>query len=230
MTPLEQACSDIIHKNLAYSDEQIYFLYDTESPLAIRLSDAYKAILPKNSFSREFKKPPQPLYRGGFLNPENPHIAEQNRIITSHNLAENIRVGLNHHEVIETSAAEDIDPQITSILGELLALPKGSIAILVQSANFRLSTFRIRLELFNIGVHVIEHNHLAYIKDGEIETFIDCMAYRTPEYVRSLEVFTKLFAEAQETRVISTNGSELIFGKVDRVLGNTGDYSKAEHK
>lgn len=60
-------------------------------------------------------------------------------------------------------------------------------------------------------MHVIEHNHLAYIKDAEIETFIDCMAYRTPEYVRSLEVFTKLFAEAEETKVISTNGSELIF-------------------
>jgi hypothetical protein len=63
MTPLEQACYDIIHKNLDYSGEQIYFLYDRESPLAIRLSDAYKAILPETTISREFKKPPQPLYR-----------------------------------------------------------------------------------------------------------------------------------------------------------------------
>jgi hypothetical protein len=100
----------------------------------------------------------------------------------------------------------------------------------VQSANFRLSTFRIRLELFNIGVHVIEHNHLAYIPESEFPTFIDCIAYCTPEYVRSLEVFTKLFAEADKTRLFSIDGSELVFGKVDRVLGNTGDYSQAEHK
>ncbi|NDK19295.1 hypothetical protein GW819_00460 [Candidatus Gracilibacteria bacterium] len=230
MTPLQQACSDIIHKNLDYTNEQIYFLYDTESPLAVLLSDAYKAILPKGAIVREFKKPPQPLYRGGFLNPENPHIAEQTRVITSHNLAENIRVGLDHHEVIKTTTAEETDPQIESIKTELLSLPKGSIAILVQSANFRLSTFRIRLELFNIGVHVVEHNHLAYIKKEEFDTFIDCLQYRTPEYVRSLEVFTKLFAEAKETKLLSTDGSELIFGKVDRVLGNTGDYSQAEHK
>ncbi|MDD5377250.1 MAG: hypothetical protein PHH16_03985 [Candidatus Gracilibacteria bacterium] len=195
MTPLEQACSDIIHKNLAYSGERIYFLYDTQSPLAVMLSDAYKAVLPENSTIKEFRNPPAPLFH-------------------SENRTDN----------------EGTDPEQESIKAELLELPKGSIVILVQSANFRLSTFRIRLELFNIGVHVVEHNHLTYIKKEEFDTFIDCIAYRTPEYVRLLEVFTKLFAEARETRLVSTDGSELIFGKVDRVLGNTGDYSKAEHK
>ncbi len=92
MTLLTQACSDIIYKNLAYSGEQIYFLYDTESPLARRLSDAYKAILPVGAKVREFQNPPQPLYRGGLLNPDNPHIVEQNKLITTHNIAENIRV------------------------------------------------------------------------------------------------------------------------------------------
>ena len=120
MSPLEQACSDIIHKNLAYSGEQIYLLYDTESPLAERLSTAYKAVLPVNSIAREFKNPPQPLYRGGLLNPDNPHIAEQKRLITTHNIEENIRVGLDHHEVMETTKAEEIDPQIESIKSELL--------------------------------------------------------------------------------------------------------------
>lgn len=230
MNALEQACHDIIYKNLAYTDEPIYLLYDRESPLAIQLSDAYLAVLPKGAQTREFLSPPQPLYRGGFLNPENPHIAEQNRVITAHNREENIRVGLDHHEVIKTVASEETDPQIESIKAELLGLPKGAIAILVQSANFRLSTFRIRLELFNIGVHVIEHNHLAYIKETEFETFADCIQYRTPEYVRLLHVFTTLFAEAKETRIVSIDGSELVFGKVDRVLGNTGDYSEAQHK
>ena len=41
MKSLEQACSDIIMKNMNYSDECIYLLYDTESPLAISLSDAF---------------------------------------------------------------------------------------------------------------------------------------------------------------------------------------------
>ena len=56
--------------------------------------------------------------------------------------------------------------------------------MLSQSTNFRLSTFRIRLELFHRGVHVVEFNHLAYIPENEIDTFTASLAYRTDEYVR----------------------------------------------
>ena len=86
---LEQACSDILFKNMAYQDQAVYMLYDEESPFAIELSQSYKAILPKNAILREFKNPPQPLYRGGFINQENPYASTQNRIITSHNIVEN---------------------------------------------------------------------------------------------------------------------------------------------
>lgn len=237
MTPLEQACHDILYKNMQYTDQKLYFLYDTESPLARLLSDAYRQVLPSLATVREFKNPPQPLYRWGLINPDNPHLNQQNRVMTLHNIEENKRVGLNHHEIMDVKVSqestlqeESVDPQVESIKSDLLSLPKWSIVILVQSANFRLSTFRIRLELFHRGIHVIEHNHLAYIKESEFDTFIDCIQYRTPEYVRLLEVFTELFARAKETRIISTDGSELIFGPVDRVLGNTGDYSKAENK
>jgi hypothetical protein len=92
MSPLENACRDILYKNMKYTDESVYFLYDTESPLAKVLSDSYKNILPESATVREFKNPPQPLYRGGFLNPENPHASTQNRVITAHNVGENIEV------------------------------------------------------------------------------------------------------------------------------------------
>ncbi len=92
MNTLEQSCSDILMKNLNYTDERVYILYDRESPLAKILSSAYIAIAPANSRIREFQNPPQPLYRGGLINPDNPHKKEQNRIITSHNIAENQRV------------------------------------------------------------------------------------------------------------------------------------------
>ena len=44
---------------------------------------------------------------------------------------------------------EMVSEEVESIKEELLSLPAGSIVILVQSSNFRLSTFRIRLELFH---------------------------------------------------------------------------------
>jgi hypothetical protein len=110
-TQLEQSCHDILVKNMEYTNQSVYLLYDTESPLARILSDAWISALEKikqeQDFSlstetglcrndkiqiREFKNPPQPLYRGGLINPDNPHLQEQNRIITSHNIDENKRV------------------------------------------------------------------------------------------------------------------------------------------
>ncbi len=242
MNQLEQACHDILYKNMEYSDQNLYFLYDTESPLAKLLSEAYISILPSSTIIREFKNPPQPLYRGGLINPDNPHLIQQNRIATLHNIDENKRVGLSHHEQFDVKVSSEtslwsentwedsIDPQVESIKNDLISLPQWSIVVLVQSANFRLSTFRIRLELFHRGIHVIEHNHLAYIKESEFDTFAQCLQYQTPEYVRLLGVFSELFSKAKETRIVSIDGSELFFGPVDRVLWNTGDYSQVENK
>lgn len=94
MTTLEQSCSDILMKNMEYTDQSIYLLYDTESPLAQVLSNSWISVLSKvdTATIREFKNPPQPLYRGGLINPDNPHLQIQNRIITSHNIEENQRI------------------------------------------------------------------------------------------------------------------------------------------
>ena len=207
---------------MAYSGTQdLFLLYDSDSPLARILSQGYIDALQElqesypdaNIQIREFTNPPQPLYRGGLINPENPHAKEQNRVITSHNIAENINIGLDHHKKIDVTTEEvvAIDPQIESIKNSLTSLPKNSIVILVQSTNFRLSTFRIRLELFHRDIHVVEHNHLAYIKESEFDTFIDSLVYRTDEYVRLEQEFTRLSERASDTRIISSNGSVLTF-------------------
>lgn len=111
MNLLEQACYDIIMKNMNRTNEKIYLLYDTESPLAKIVSSAYIIVLESmdtaNIVIREFKNPPQPLYRGGFINQENPHAATQTRVITAHNINENKRVGLNHHEVLTVTTTTD---------------------------------------------------------------------------------------------------------------------------
>jgi aminopeptidase len=217
-----------------YANQSVYLLYDTESPLARILSGAWMSTLfPYNTaIIREFKNPPQPLYRGGLINPDNPHLKEQNRIITSHNIEENKRIGLDHH-IVKNTDIEDViivDPQVESLKNELISLPAGSIVILVQSTNFRLSTFRIRLELFHLGIHVVEFNHLAYIQDSEFDTFADSLQYRTPEYVRIQNVFEWLMAWAHSTRVQSVNGWILTFWPVEKIRGNTGDYSNVVNK
>ncbi|MFZ4461579.1 MAG: hypothetical protein ACOYN2_03430 [Patescibacteria group bacterium] len=81
-----------------------------------------------------------------------------------------------------------------SIAQMLFDLPKDALVILVQSTNFRLSDFRIRLELFHRGIHVLEHNHLAYIPEEQFETVINALEYHTPEY---LEISKKFEAAIQ---------------------------------
>lgn len=230
MTFLEQACADILYKNMSYTDEKVYHLYDIESPLAKILSNAWNAVLPENSISREFINPPQPLYRGGLINPDNPHKLDQNRIVTSHNIAENTKIWLDHHIKMELQWADEVDPQIEFIKNELLTLPKGSIVILVQSTNFRLSTFRIRLELFNLGIHVIEFNHLAYIPESQYDTFIESLQYRTDEYMELTRKFSECMNTAQKIRVQSLNDDFLDFWPVEKIRGNTGDYTSVENK
>lgn len=262
MNLLEQACYDIIMKNMSRTDEKIYLLYDTESPLAKIVSSAYITVLQiiqseqdislhskwqeqENIVIREFQNPPQPLYRGGMVNPENPHIKEQNRLMTSHNINENVQVWLDHHKTIEVKALANtssvvseeynqleqfIDPQIDSIKDELISLPPWSIVLLVQSTNFRLSTFRIRLELFNRGIHVVELNHLAYIPEEQFPTFEDALVYRTDEYVRLEKEFAKRMEVADNIRIQSVNWSILTFWAVENIRGNTGDYTDIANK
>jgi aminopeptidase len=238
---------------MEYTDQSVYLLYDTESPLARILSDAWISVLAHvpTATIREFKNPPQPLYRGGLINPDNPHLQAQNRIITSHNIEENKRVWLDHHEVYQTKMAPESkdpvvgeketeetlpeqDPQIDILKNELISLPAWSIVILVQSTNFRLSTFRIRLELFHLGIHVVEFNHLAYIQEDEFSTFATSLSYQTPEYTRIEDAFRELIEENNtkwgNTRIQSVNGEFLTFWALEKIRGNTGDYTGTVNK
>jgi aminopeptidase len=60
----------------------------------------------------------------------------------------------------------------------LLSLEKFSMVILVQSTNFRLDEFRLRLNLKNSNIGCIEHNHLIYMKDKEIQTYLKAISYK----------------------------------------------------
>lgn len=238
---LQQSCKDILYKNMEYQNQEVYLLYDTESPLAKILSDAFVAILPHSATTRLFLNPPQPLYRGGFINPENPYNREQNRVVTSHNIHENERFGLLHHHLSshvqhETSLKHEhsSDSIWDMIKTELLSLPPWSIVVLIQSTNFRLSTFRIRLELFHRGIHVVEFNHLAYIPDSQFETFFSSITYRTDIYKEQEQKFAIEISRSNNlekvVEIISSDDSELSFWSLEGIRGNTGEYSSIEKK
>ena len=108
---------------------------------------------------------------------------------------------------------------------KLMRLESDSTVILVQSTNFRLDDFRLRLNLKNAWIWAIEHNHLSYIRDNEIENYADAIEYRTPFYIRLSNILKEKVDKADELVVISKSWEKLIltWGFED-MKQNTGDF------
>lgn len=191
MDSLEASCRDILMKNLSYTNGPLFLLYDTASPLALRLSQAFFAVIPPHAVRREFLSLPNLLSSSQWEN--------------------------------------DVSEEILALTSELRSLRRGSTVILIQSTNFRLSDFRIRLELFHRGVAVAEFNHLAYIPLSEISTFEASLEYHTPTYFRQEQACAVLAANAAHTEIVAPWWSLLTFWRLDRIYGNTGDYSNSEN-
>ncbi len=86
------------------------------------------------------------------------------------------------------------------------ALEPLDLVILIQSANFRLEAFRLRVELFKRSLKVIEHPHLARMQGQEIEWYIDSLAY-DPDYFRKIGCGLKeRIDKARTALVVSGDG------------------------
>ncbi len=110
-------------------------------------------------------------------------------------------------------------------------LSPGALVILVQSSSFRLDAFRIRIELFRRGLRTIEHPHLNRLKtEGEIESYVDSLAYDPVYYHTHGEELTKLIQSTKQLKVVSRDGHELVYlGPFEESKKNTGDYRGMEN-
>lgn len=129
--------------------------------------------------------------------------------------------------------AEHIDFNASNpdeIREKLLKLPEGATVVLVQSTNFRLAEFRIRLELFNKNIGCLEHSRLAYFAPEEYETYINALEFRGDYYK---EIGTKLahkIESAQEIQIITHGGCTLRFGPMEEVKINHGLFAEQKHR
>ena len=108
----------------------------------------------------------------------------------------------------------------------LMWLPEWATVILVQSTNFRLDDFRIRLNLKNQWVGCLEHNHLWYIPDEQIENYIDSIVYNTPYYEDLSDKMYDIFSTWDTLNMTTCDGNTLVVeGWFETIKRNTGDYS-----
>ena len=112
---------------------------------------------------------------------------------------------------------------ITAAFAPLVA---SDLVVLIQSTNFRLDAYRIRVELFKRNLKVIEHPHLARMPGQQALYYIDSLAY-DPAYYRGVGNALKAKIDRARCGVIDSGGERLIFDcPFESAKLNVGDYSE----
>ncbi|MBI3994629.1 MAG: hypothetical protein HY349_01500 [Nitrospirae bacterium] len=135
-------------------------------------------------------------------------------------------VAEGYRAILPDAAALNFDEATAEeILRAVDALSPKDLVIFVQSTRFRLNEFRFRIEIFNRNLKVIEHPHLARIREEEFSTYIDALAY-DPAYYRTIgPALKKRLDRTRHVKVIC-EGTELVYDTpFEDAKLNIGDYS-----
>lgn len=110
------------------------------------------------------------------------------------------------------------------------ALKPGDLVVLVQTANFRLNEFRLRLELFKRGLSTIEHSHVGRQSPEQFDAYIDSLAYDAA-YYRSIGPALKARIEAAQEIVVECHGgTRLVYASpFEEAKLNIGDYAEMKN-
>jgi len=122
------------------------------------------------------------------------------------------------------------DMDAEDILSQIEALQSGDFVALVQSTSFRLSAFRIRIELFKKSIKVAEHPHLGRMtQDEEVKHYINALAYEKAYYHHLGHTLKEMINQAQGA-VVHSGGETLIYkGGFEAAKINIGDYREMKN-
>lgn len=132
-----------------------------------------------------------------------------------------------YHSNLPQAQVLDFDAStVEQILAAIETLPPRALVVLIQSSNFRLGPYRIRVELFKRQLKVIEHPHLNRMPGVEAEHYIASLAY-DPAYYRTVGHALKAHIDRAAGGVVdSGDGAQLVFGgPFEAAKMNIGDYS-----
>ena len=111
------------------------------------------------------------------------------------------------------------------IVNEFNILKPGDLVVLIQSTNFLLNEFRIRLHLFNNKLKVIEHMHLARNVESVWDVYINSLGYNK-NYYPIIGPKLKSILDATKVLKIKSGDAELIItGGLESAKLNIGDYT-----
>ncbi|PWF55482.1 hypothetical protein C7C56_001635 [Massilia glaciei] len=118
---------------------------------------------------------------------------------------------------------DNVTPE--QVLATFKAMAARDLVVLIQSTNFRLEAFRIRVELFKLGLKVIEHVHLSRMPGSQGEHYIAALAY-DPLYYRGVGRRLKALIDSATSARVDSGGETLVFDSpLEPAKLNVGDYS-----
>jgi aminopeptidase len=130
-----------------------------------------------------------------------------------------------YREALPGAAAIDFSrtPPV-EILERLERLRPRDLIVLLESSRFRLARHRLRVELFQAGLKVIEHPHLARVREDEIPVYVDALAYDEEHFEKVAPALKGKIDCARGARLLGA-GAELIYDTAfEEARLNTGDY------
>jgi len=122
----------------------------------------------------------------------------------------------------------DTNPE--DILSQIDTLQAGDFVALIQSTSFRLSAFRIRIELFKKNIKVAEHPHLGRMtEDYEVANYVNALAYDKAYFHHTGHTLKDMINQA-EGAVVHSGDEKLIYkGGFESAKINIGDYREMKN-
>ncbi len=130
-----------------------------------------------------------------------------------------------YRQVLPTATFLLFDEHLAQdILAQVDALRPGDLVVLIQSTNFRLNEFRLRIVLFQRSLKAVEHLHLNRMSPDQEFTYVESLAYN-PDYYRSYGPFLKQALDAAQRVEVHCPGTTLIYDTaMEPAKLNIGDY------
>lgn len=127
---------------------------------------------------------------------------------------------------------DDTNPENSSTIISLFdTCNENDLVVLIQSTNFRLNDFRIRLNLFTKKLKVIEHLHLARNLPQTFETYIASLKYDQSEREWYQSMTNKLTTELNQATKLEFKvfDASLVVAAIEVPKLNIGDYTCMEN-
>lgn len=126
----------------------------------------------------------------------------------------------------EASFTDFAELDRASFMARLDTLQPKDLVILVQSTNFRLDEFRIRIELFRRNLKTMEFIHLSRMPESEWDVYIEALTYNK-DFLRGRGRKLKQHIDVAKRIEVDCIDTKLVYDTaMEETKLNVGDYSE----